>query len=75
MAAVGDAFEHVLLIVGGPHAINLDAYVLTGAIDAITVCGERLAEARHRDHGLRILMTIDALFGDWQRDVNVQAAA
>jgi hypothetical protein len=59
--------EDVLMIVGVAEAIDVDAYVLTGAIDGTTVCGEDLAEARHRWHGLRILVTTDALFRDWRR--------
>ena len=27
--------------------------------------GEHLVEARHRDHGLRILVTVDARFLHW----------
>ena len=61
--------QHVLLIVGVAEAVDIDAYVLTGTIDGTTVCGEALVEARHRGHGLRILVTIDALFRDWQRHV------
>jgi hypothetical protein len=60
--------ENVLMIVGVADVIDVDAYVLTGTIDGTTVCGEPLAEARHRAHGLRILVSIDALFGHWQRN-------
>lgn len=66
--------EHVLMIVGVPEAVDVDAYVLTGTVDGATVCGEELAEARHRAHGLRILVTIDALFRDWRRARHVRAA-
>lgn len=66
--------EHVLLIVGVAEAVDIDAYVLTGTIDGTTVCGEHLVEARHRGHGLRILVTIDALFHDWRRHAHVQVA-
>lgn len=65
-----DALEHVLMIVGVAEAVDVDAYVLTGTIDGTTVCGEDLAEARHRGHGLRILVTIDTLFRDWRRTLH-----
>jgi hypothetical protein len=64
----GHSLDHVLMIVGVADAVDVDAYVLTGTIDATTVCGEDLVEARHRTHGLRILVTIDALFRDWHRN-------
>jgi hypothetical protein len=67
--------EHVLMIVGVPEAVDVDAYVLTGAVDGATVRGEDLAEARHRAHGLRILVTIDALFRDWRGARHLRTAA
>jgi hypothetical protein len=60
-----DALEHMLMIVGVAEAVDVDAYVLTGTIDGTTVCGEDLAEARHR-----ILVTIDTLFRDWRRTLH-----
>jgi hypothetical protein len=66
--------KHVLMIVGVAEAVDVDAYVLTGTIDGATVCGEDLAEARHRAHGLRILVTIDALFRDWARSRRVSVS-
>lgn len=58
------------MIVGVAEAVDVDAYVLTGSIDGTTVWGEYLAEARHRWHGLRILITTDALFRDWRRPLH-----
>ena len=66
--------DDVLLVVGVAEAVDVDAYVLTGAIDVTTVRGEDLAEARHRWHGLRILVVIDALFRDWSRGARAPAA-
>lgn len=66
--------EDVLMIVGVAEAVDVDAYVLTGTIDGTTVRGEDLAEARHREHGLLILVVIDALFRDWRRGVHAPVA-
>ena len=62
------------MIVSVADAVDVEAYVLTGAIDGSTVCGEDLVEARHRGHGLRILVTMDALFRDWRQPLHVPVA-
>ncbi len=55
------------MISGVAEAVDVEAYVLTGSLDGTTVSGEELAEARHRADGLRIPVTIDALFRDRPR--------